>query len=145
MIYCGILSSNRKTNFDTHKSSDESQKKDIEWRKNKRQKYRESTVLFVWGLNPNKADYGNRSQKTEAKGRPIGKWAEESSAGWWDIQHLGRCVGLQVYAFVKTNQIVHLIWVHFYGCKLYLNFNVLFKRTSKSFSHTHMNHLVHFL
>lgn len=40
---------------------------------------------------------------------------------------------LQVYAFVKTNQIVHLIWVHFYGCKLYLNFNVLFKKNFKIF------------
>lgn len=39
----------------------------------------------------------------------------------------------QVYAFVKTNQTVHLVWVHFYGCKLYLNFNMFFKKNFKSF------------
>lgn len=51
----------------------------------------------------------------------------------------------QVYAFVKTNQTAPLMWVHFYGCKLYFNFNTFFKKNFKIFSHIHMNHLIYFL
>lgn len=40
----------------------------------------------------------------------------------------------QVYALVKTNQTVHLMWVHFYGYKLYFNFNMFFKKNFKIFS-----------
>lgn len=39
----------------------------------------------------------------------------------------------KVYAFVKTNQTVHLMWVHFYECKLYFNFNMFFKKNFKNF------------
>lgn len=38
----------------------------------------------------------------------------------------------QIYGCVKTNQMVYLIWVHFYGCKLYFNFNMSFKKNFKN-------------
>ena len=105
-----------------------------EKKKKKQDKNTEPTVLFVWGLNPNKANYGNRSQKTVAWGEAYLEMGRRELCRVMEIFNTLEGVWvLQVYAFVKTNQIVHLIWVHFYGCKLYLNFNVLFKKNFKSF------------
>lgn len=52
----------------------------------------------------------------------------------------------QVHAFVTTNQMPYLIWVHFYGYKLYLHLKMSFKRNFKiSLPHSPMNHCLHFL
>lgn len=97
------------------------------WKTLQDPKNMESMIPFVWGL---------KSNQTNVWPYTLEKQLPEMRYDCWVMETFNTLEGVwvsQIYSFVKTNQTVHLTWVHFYGCKLYFNFNMSFKKNFKIF------------